>query len=241
MASVVARGLGIRFMFDRQKRPVTPGIARIRRHTEETWGLRGVDAELRAGDTVGLIGPNGAGKTPLLRALAGVYEPDEGELHVSGPVGALLSISAGLLPRLNGRENAVLLSVLAGMPRAEAREGVDAVAERAGLGEAFERPSSSYSAGMKARLGLAVIERARPDVLLLDEVHEALDVEVRESLHALVARITGEGGIVVAAGHDLAELERMCDRGLLFRAGELVLDGTFDAAAGEHRPERAPA
>jgi ABC-type polysaccharide/polyol phosphate transport system ATPase subunit len=226
-------------MFDRQGRPVTPGIARIRRGCEETWGLRGVDFEFGAGDTVALVGPNGAGKTTLLRSLAGVYEPDEGELRVSGPVGALLSISAGLLPRLNGRENAILLSVLAGMSRAEAREGVEEVAERAGLRDAFARPSSSYSAGMKARLGMAVIERARPDVLLLDEVHEALDAEVRESLHETVARISGQGGIVVAAGHDLAELGRMCDRGLLFREGELVADATFAEVAERHLPERA--
>ena len=238
---MTARRVGVRFMFDRQGRPVTPGIARIRRGCEETWGLRGVDFEVGPGETVGLIGPNGAGKTTILRALAGVYEPDEGELRVSGPVGALLSVSAGLLPRLNGRENAILLSVLAGMSRTEAREGVEAVAERAGLKEAFGRPSSSYSAGMKARLGLAVIERARPDVLLLDEVHEALDGEVRESLLETVGRISAGGGIVIAAGHDLAELERMCDRALLFREARIVRDGSFETVAAEYRPERTPA
>jgi len=236
MASIVARGLGVRFMFDRQGRPVTPGIARIRGRCTESWGLRDVDFEFQPGETVALMGANGAGKTTALRALAGVYVPDAGELSVSGPVGALLSVSAGLLPRLNGRENAVLLSVLAGMPRAQARAGVEAVGERAGLGDAFDRPSSSYSAGMKARLGLAVIERAGPDILLLDEVHEALDSEVRESLLELVRRIADGGGIVVAAGHDLAELERMCGRALLFRDGRLAADGSFENVAPQHHP-----
>ena len=235
MASVVASGLGIRFIFDRQGRPMTPGIARIRRRTSESWGLRDVSFELEPGETVALVGRNGAGKTTLLRALAGVYEADEGRLGVSGPVGSLLSVSAGLLPRLNGRENAVLLSVLAGMPRAQARVGVEAIGARAGLDAAFDRPSSSYSAGMKARLGLAVIERAEPDVLLLDEVHEALDSAVRETLIDLVRRITGRGGIVVAAGHDLIELERMCGRALLFAGGRLVADGSFDEVAERHR------
>ncbi|MEA2472565.1 MAG: lipopolysaccharide transport system ATP-binding protein [Thermoleophilaceae bacterium] len=241
MASIAAGGLGVRFLFDRQGRPVTPGIARIRRHCEESWGLRGVDFEVEPGETVALVGANGAGKTTLLRALAGVYEPDEGTLSVSGSVGALLSVSAGLLPRLNGRENAMLLSVLAGMPRAEARAGVEAVGERAGLGDAFGRPSSSYSAGEKARLGLAVIERAGPDVLLLDEVHEALDAEVRESLLDTVRRIADRGGIVVAAGHDLGELERMCTRALLFDDGRLVADGSFEDVALLQRSERTHA
>ena len=235
MASVRAAGLGVRFLFDRQGRPVTPGIARVRRNTSESWGLRDVAFDLEPGEAVALVGSNGAGKTTLLRALAGVYEPDAGTLAIDGTVGSLLSVESGLLPRLNGRENAVLLSVLAGMGRAEARAGVEATGERARLGEAFGRPSSSYSAGMKARLGLAVIERAAPDVLLLDEVHEALDAQVRESLLSTVRRITEGGGIVVAAGHDLVELERMCGRALLFGDGRLVADATFDEVAARHR------
>ena len=235
MAAISAGALGIRFLFDRQGRPMTPGLARLRGRTSESWGLRGVGFELEPGETVALVGPNGAGKTTLLRALAGVYEPDEGRLRVDGYVGALLSVSAGLLPRLTGRENAVLLSVLAGMSRAQARAGVEEIGARAGLGEAFGRPSMSYSAGMKARLALAVIEHAQPDVLLLDEVHEALDAEVRETLVELVRRISERGGIVVAAGHDLVELERMCARGLLFAAGRLVGDGPFDEVADRHR------
>jgi ABC-type polysaccharide/polyol phosphate transport system ATPase subunit len=129
----------------------------------------------------------------------------------------------------------VLLSVLAGMTRAQARAGVEAIGERAGLGGAFERPSMSYSAGMKARLALAVIEHAEPDVLLLDEVHEALDASVRETLVDLVRRIAERGGIVVAAGHDLAELERMCERGLLFEGGRLTGDASFYDVADRHR------
>ena len=235
MATISASGLGVRFLFDRQGRPMTPGLARVRGRVSESWGLREVDVELGPGDTVALVGANGAGKTTMLRALAGVYEPDEGSLRVGGHVGALLSVSAGLLPRLTGRENAVVLAVLAGMTRAQARSAVEAVGTRAGLGEAFDRPSLSYSAGMKARLALAVIEHGQPDVLLLDEVHEALDVGVRETLIDLVRRTAARGGIVVAAGHDLAELDRMCERALLFGDGRLTADGPFEEVAERHR------
>src|SRR3712207_2865220 len=115
---------------------MTPGLARLRGRTSESLGLRGVDVELEPGETVALVGANGAGKTTMLRALAGVSEPDEGRLHVGGHVGSLLSVSAGLLPRLTGRENAVVLLVLAGMTRAEARLAVDGIGERAGLADA---------------------------------------------------------------------------------------------------------
>ncbi|MDQ3933600.1 MAG: ATP-binding cassette domain-containing protein [Actinomycetota bacterium] len=231
MATARGSGVGIRFLFDRQGRPVTPGVARLRRRTSATWGLRGVDFEFEPGETVALVGPNGAGKTTLLRALAGVYEPDEGSLVVEGRVGSLLSVNAGLLDRINGRENAIVLGVLAGLSRPEAKAIVATVEERAGLGPAFGRPAQAYSAGMKARLGMAVIEQVRPEVLLLDEVHEALDAEFRAELERLVERITDAGGIVVAAGHDLGELERICARALLLSEGSVEADGPFGEIA----------
>ena len=232
MASITAGGLGIRFLFDRQGRPVTPGIARIRRRVTESWGLRGVDLKIEPGETVALTGPNGAGKTTLLRALAGVYEPDAGTLAVEGRIGSLLALHAGLLPRLTGRENAVLLGVLAGLSRAEVIADLDAIGFRARLGPAYDRPSSSYSAGMKARLGLAVIERARAGILLLDEVYEALDAEFRATLIERAEALAAEGGIVVAAGHDHAELGRLCERAIRLESGRIAADGPFTTVAG---------
>jgi lipopolysaccharide transport system ATP-binding protein len=234
VAHVRTLELGIRFGFDRQERPVTPAMAHIRRRCTFTWGLRAVTLEVGPGETVALVGPNGAGKTTLLRALAGVYRPDEGHVEVSGRVGSLLSASAGLLPVLTGRENALLLGVLAGLTRAEARRVLPAIADRAQLGEAFDRPASSYSEGMSARLGLAVVDQARPEVLLLDELHEALDAQFRDWLLERAREILDDGGIVVAAGHDLAELERLCSRAVRFERGTVLEDGPFEevAAAG---------
>jgi lipopolysaccharide transport system ATP-binding protein len=179
-AKIEAHGLGIQFLFDRERRLVTPTLAALRRRGSETWGLRGVDHTIASGEGIALIGRSGSGKTTLLRALAGILVPDDGSLHVTGRVGSLLSIDAGLMSILTGRENAVLRGVLAGIPRTESRARLDQIKERTGLGTYFERPVSSYSQGMRARLGFAVADEADPDVLLLDEVHEALDHEFRE-------------------------------------------------------------
>jgi ABC-type polysaccharide/polyol phosphate transport system ATPase subunit len=224
---IAAHGLGVRFLFDRQSRVVTSIVARLRRSGSESWGLRDVTFELEPGDAVALIGPSGSGKTTLLRTIAGILTPDRGHIAVEGYVASLLSIDAGLMPVLTGRENARLLGVLAGLPRSEARRRVGAVHERTGLGDEFDRPVSSYSQGMRARLGFAVAEQIEPSILLLDEVHEALDHEFRTIVEERAAETIREGGIVVAAGHDHPMLERLCNRALLLEHGRLASDGAF--------------
>ncbi len=214
-ARIVAHNLGVRFTVDRQRRPTTPTMARVRRRCTTVWGVRGISFSIEPGAAVALVGPNGAGKTTVLRLLAGVLKPDEGTLAVRGRVGSLLSVDGGLMTPLTGRENAMLLGVLAGLPRDRAQDSLEAIARRSGLEQAFNRPVSTYSQGMRARLGFAVIERTSPDVLLLDEVHEALDESYRRQLAAAVDEMRRRGGIVVAAGHDNAELARLCDQALL--------------------------
>jgi homopolymeric O-antigen transport system ATP-binding protein len=227
-ARIVANGVGVRFLFDHERRVVTPALARIRRKGAETWGLRDIDLDLRAGEGVALLGPSGSGKTTLLRILGGILHPDVGTLEITGRVASLLSVDAGLLALLTGRENAQLLGVLAGASRREAGAGLDAIGERSSLGASFDRPVSSYSQGMRARLGFAVAEWAGPSILLLDEVHEALDHEFRAVVRRRAETIIAEGGIVVAAGHDHPLLAEFCDRALYLAGGEIQAEGAFD-------------
>jgi ABC-type polysaccharide/polyol phosphate transport system ATPase subunit len=226
-ASVSASGLGIHFLFDHERRVVTPALARIRRRGADTWGLRNITLELRPGEGVALLGPSGSGKTTMLRALAGIYYPDEGTLTVDGRIGSLLSVDAGLLTLLTGRENAQLLGVLGGESRAATHAALDDIGARSKLGASYDRPVSSYSQGMRARLGFAVAERCNPSILLLDEVHEAFDHEWREIVRKRAESILAAGGIVVAAGHDHALLEKICTRAVYLEGGTLRADGPF--------------
>lgn len=232
---VAARALGIEFVLDRHKRPVTPALGRMRRSAERVWALRGVDLTFLPGESVALVGRSGSGKTTLLRAIAGVVVPDEGELEVRGRVGALLSIDAGLVGALTGRENAELMGVLTGLSRAWVRERMDDVREIAALDEAFERPVNTYSQGMRARLGFAVGQAAGARVVVLDEVHEALDHEFRTLVAERARALTAAGGIVVAAGHDHGLLATFCDRGVHMEQGRVVADGAFDEVVTGYR------
>jgi ABC-type polysaccharide/polyol phosphate transport system ATPase subunit len=222
---ITAEGVGVRFLFDRQRRVVTPTAARLRRRGSQAWGLRDVSFQLNGGVGYALIGSSGSGKTTLLRLLASVLYPDAGRLEVGGRVGSLLSTDAGLLGALTGRENALHLGVLAGLSRARSRAALEQVRERSALGEYFDRPVSSYSQGMRARLGLAVADERDPNILLLDEVHEALDHEFRGILEQRAHEIIRRGGVVVAAGHDHEMLGRLCERALWLDGGHVVAEG----------------
>ena len=229
---IIAEGVGVQFFFNRYLRVVTPGQARLRGKGVTTWGLRDVTFSIERGIGTALIGPSGSGKTTLLRVLAGVYPPDRGRIEISGRVASLLSIDAGLLSLLTGRENALLLGVLGGLSRRSAARALGTVKERSALGEAFERPVLTYSQGMKARLGLAVAEEANPDILVLDEVHEALDHEFRQFLQQRAHALLEAGGIVVAAGHDHPMLASLCSRAIWLENGSVREHGPF----GEIQP-----
>jgi ABC-type polysaccharide/polyol phosphate transport system ATPase subunit len=225
---VAAQDLGVHFLFDRQRRVVTPGTARLRRSGSEAWGLQNVTFAMKPGCGYALIGRSGSGKTTLLRLLASVLFPDAGHLEVRGRVASLLSTDAGLLAVLTGRENALHLGVLAGLSRPQSRAALEQVKERSKLGDYFERPVSSYSQGMRARLGLAVADEIDPQILLLDEVHEALDHEFRRVLEERAHEILAGGGIVVAAGHDHEMLGRLCERALWLEGGRLQAEGSIE-------------
>jgi ABC-type polysaccharide/polyol phosphate transport system ATPase subunit len=227
-ASIRAEELGVRFLFDHYQRAVTPALARLRRHGTETWGIHGMGFSIGPGEGVALIGPSGSGKTTVLRLIAGVLSPDAGRLDVSGRVGSLLSTEAGLLGLLTGRENASLLGVLAGMSRAETESALEQIKATTHLDDAFERPVLSYSEGMKARLGFAVADHTGPDVLVLDEVHEALDHEFRQIVADRAHEQLRAGGIVVAAGHDHPLLATFCTRALWLADGRIAADGPFE-------------
>ena len=225
--TIRAERLGVHFFFDRQHRVVTPTLARLRRRSTDAWGIRHLTLSIDPGEGVGLIGANGAGKSTLLRAIAGVLPADSGKVESAGRIAALLSIDAGLMPTLTGRENCILLGVLAGLSRREARAGLAAIQERTALGDEFDHPVSSYSQGMRARLGFAVADQIAPDILLVDEVHEAIDHDSRVLVEQRALEILRDGGIVIAAGHDHSLLERLCGRAILLQDGSVVDDGDF--------------
>ncbi|MBO96136.1 MAG: polyamine ABC transporter ATP-binding protein, partial [Euryarchaeota archaeon] len=141
-----------------------------RQKPSEFIALDGVSLEIQKGEVVGIIGRNGSGKSTLLRVIAGIYPPDEGEVHAAGDISLLAGLGTGFSQHQTGRENALLYGSILGHNEREMNEKIDEIIEFSELGAFIDEPLRTYSAGMKARLGLAVASAINPNILLIDEV-----------------------------------------------------------------------
>jgi lipopolysaccharide transport system ATP-binding protein len=185
----------------------------------EVTALSGFNLELRAGDRLGLVGHNGAGKTTLLRALAGAYEPDEGQIEVQGRIAALLDIGLGLDPAATGRDNILLRARIAGMTSKDIKRVIDEIEDFTGLGQFLSLPVKSYSTGMQARLAFAAATSVEADVLLMDEWVSVGDADFKKLAQKRLEEMTGRAGILVLASHDHQLLSLYCNKVLRLHHG----------------------
>lgn len=180
---------------------------------------------LRCGDSLGVIGRNGSGKTTLLRLLAGALSPTKGEVRVEGRVATLLDLGAGMDPDFSGRENALLLGVLAGASRRSMQRALPEVHRFSGLGEAFDSPVRTYSSGMTLRLAFAAAIHTDPDVLLIDEVLAVGDAFFQHRCLHRIRQLQSRGCTVVLVTHDLPAVLEFCRECLWLEAGRVAAHG----------------
>lgn len=200
--------------------------------------LDGISMELSSGEIVGLEGVNGSGKTMLLRAIAGLIRPTSGFVSIDGKrlwkdipfpqsVGVLIENPAFLESR-TGLANLMILGAMRGATK---RGGLDASSLReaareslrmVGLDPDDKRKYKKYSLGMKQRLGIAAATMGFPQLILLDEPTNALDVEGSELARRLILEAKGKGSLVVVASHDKDFLGGVADEVHTLREGRIV-------------------
>jgi ABC-2 type transport system ATP-binding protein len=202
--------------------------------------LRGVDLSTTPGELVAIIGPNGAGKTTLLSILAGILEPDGGELQApAGEVGWVPQ-QAALYRRLTIEENLLLFARLEG--HEDPRGSVEEMLDLSGLGERREEIVARLSGGNQQRINIAIGLLSRPRVLLLDEPSVGLDPRQRARLWEFVSGLAAGGTTVIFSTHDIQEAERYGGRLLVLADGESLFDGSAEAlreAVRREAPEAA--
>lgn len=193
---------------------------------EKFWALRDISFSLFKGESLGVIGRNGCGKSTLMRLLAGITKPDRGSLINRGYTTSLLSLQAGFIPYLTGRENAVLNGLILGMEKQVITARLEDIKAFSGLEEFFEEPIGSYSSGMRARLGFSIAYQVDPDILLIDEVLGVGDEEFRKkSTQVMKERIRSDRTIVIVS-HQAATIRELCDRAVLVDQGRTLAEGS---------------
>ena len=209
-------------------------ISTLSKQYKGVAALIGVSATVPMGNVVGLLGHNGAGKSTLIKLVLGLIEPTSGHVEVLGqsPWGShavSLRRRIGYLPEsvafygnLTGSE---VINYFASLKRASRRQA-GKLLERVGLEYAKSRRVSTYSKGMRQRLGLAQALLASPELVVLDEPTAGLDPQATRELYEVLGELRNEGHSVLVSSHLLAELEPHIDSALILRQGELLAAGS---------------
>ncbi len=199
----------------------------------------GVSFEVREGEIYGLLGPNGAGKTTTLSILAGLLEPDDGQVLFDGvdiardPVAVKREL--GVVPQevalyedLTAVENLRFWGGLYGLAGDELKQAIDAILDKVGLTARAGTRVKTYSGGMKRRLNLALGLVHGPRVVLMDEPTVGIDVQARVNILDVVRTVAASGTTVLYTTHYLEEAESLCSRIGIMDHGKVLVEGTLD-------------
>lgn len=204
---------------------------------EKFWALRGVNFTVAPGQMLGIIGKNGAGKSTLLQLLGGVGIPDEGKIKVTGRIGALLDLGAGFSADLTGRENVFVSGIVAGLTRREVARRLEQIVAFAELEDFIDNPVRTYSTGMGMRLAFSTAIHTDPDVLFVDEFLSVGDLAFQEKCLERIRELKAQGCAIVLVSHSADQVQKLCDRALWLRQGQVVAYGEAEVVAGQYVSE----
>jgi ABC-type polysaccharide/polyol phosphate transport system ATPase subunit len=226
MTKTVIKLEDISLHFPKQRNPLSIILDFMKKTDRKFTALKDVNIEIKQGEVVGIIGRNGSGKSTLLRVVSGIYPPDTGEVHAAGDISLLAGLGTGFSGHQTGRENALLYGSILGHNEDEMREKLDEIIEFSELGHFIDEPLRTYSAGMKARLGLAVASAIHPHILLIDEVLGVGDPNFKEKSKAKILSMVKGASTVVIVSHSFGLMTDICDRVILLHHGEVMHDGS---------------
>lgn len=214
-------------------RPFASARRGLARH-DTIWALKDVSFDVHPGDVVGIIGRNGAGKSTLLKILSRITEPTEGFAEIHGRVGSLLEVGTGFHAELTGRENIYLNGAILGMRRKEIDRQFDEIVAFAEVDRFIDTPVKHYSSGMYLRLAFGVAAHLESEILLVDEVLAVGDAAFQKKCIGKMGDVAEEGRTVLFVSHNMAAINQLCSRCLVFDGGSLSFDGAGSAGIDQY-------
>ena len=199
--------------------------------------LKGISFDVHAKETVGILGVNGAGKSTLLKIVSGIYNPTAGSVKVDGKVSSLIELGAGFNNELTGLENIYLKGTITGMKTTEIDAIIDDVVEFADIGEYMDMPLSSYSSGMKARLGFALAVSVDPDILIIDEVFAVGDKDFQNKSKKKTEEFFKQGKTILFVSHSEGLIREFCERVIYLKDGKIAYDGPVEGGLEVYRKD----
>jgi ABC-type polysaccharide/polyol phosphate transport system ATPase subunit len=184
--------------------------------------VQDVSVEIAKGEFFGIVGRNGSGKSTLLKCLAGIYNIDGGELTINGRLSPFIELGVGFNPDLTARDNVIINAIMLGLSRKEAGERFDDIVAFAELEDFVDLKLKNYSSGMHVRLAFATAVQVDAEILLIDEVLAVGDAAFQQKCFDEFMRLRQEGRTMLFVTHDMAAVERFCDRAMLLDGGRVV-------------------
>jgi ABC-type polysaccharide/polyol phosphate transport system ATPase subunit/ABC-type polysaccharide/polyol phosphate export permease len=237
-ATVSVRNVSKRFAIPRHRawtlkeRLKHPIVSLSHDHLE---ALHDVSFEVTKGEFFAVIGRNGSGKSTLLRCIAGIHEPDAGEVEVHTRVAPFIELGVGFHPQLAAADNVLVAGTLMGLRPAEARRRFPSVIEFAELEEFIEMPIANYSSGMQVRLAFSTSFQVDAELLLFDEVLAVGDELFRRKCMDTFERLIDRGHTIIYVTHSLETVTQFADRVLLLDRGEAVALGEPEEVLDEYK------
>ena len=198
--------------------------------------IENISFSVDKGEVVGLIGPNGAGKTTIIKSILGLINLTEGKVTINGydikkdfvkaieKVGAIVENPDAYM-YLSGYDN---LKITANNYRGITKSRIEEVAKIVGLENRIKDKVSTYSLGMRQRLGIAEAIINNPELLILDEPTNGLDVEGIIEIRNLIKNLSHQGIAIIISSHNLTEIDNLCNRIIAIKNGKMIVDETID-------------
>lgn len=188
--------------------------------------VKDVSFQVKKGEILGIVGKNGSGKSTMLRALAGIFQPDGGEINLYDNTISLMSIGVGFNEDATGRRNIILSGMLLGFSEEEMLRKTPEIIEFAEIGDFIDMPVRTYSSGMHSKLAFAITANLDTDIILVDEVLSVGDERFKKkSRNKMKELITDDNRTVIMVSHDMTTMRELCDRILWINDGEMISIG----------------